>query len=402
MYRTVSFLLTFGLCVQASAGLFAQGASSGQSETALIQQAQTEIRANQQAQAANLFRQVLRIDPANVEAHVNLGVIDFYHGDCAGASGELRAALEKAPELVKARALLAVCERRLGSPDAAAHLQQSFTALNDADPKLRGQIGMELADSYYQRGDLLRTAQVLQTLSDALPDNIDILFFEQRVYAELADGTLNKLALLAPQSARMEQLIAERLINAGDLPHAVIHYRKAIALNPALPGMHFELAESLMENAPNDAATQKEALAELADAQRVDGDSSRVESQLGRIALLQSDLVRAQVAYQKAFALSPNDSAAQIGMADVMQQENKPEEAARYLRQAVAVDPMNAQAHYKLSLLDRRLHLDAEQKEQLRLFLDIRATQDKVKVLYREMNPQGTPAAESPAIEAKP
>jgi hypothetical protein len=89
-------------------------------------------------------------------------------------------------------------------------------------------------------------------------------------------------------------------------------------------------------------------------------------------------------------------------MADVMQQENKPEEAARYLRQAVAVDPMNAQAHYKLSLLDRRLHLDAEQKEQLRLFLDIRATQDKVKVLYREMNPQGTPAAESPAIGAKP
>ena len=395
--HTLAHLLLCGALMSADA----QAQAGPQQESALIKQAQTALRANQQTQAAELFRAVLRIDPSNVEAHVNLGVIDFYHGDCKSASRELNAALVKAPDLIKARALLAVCERRLGAPDAVAHLEQSLAALKGADPKMREQLGMELADAYYQRGELSRTAQVLQTLSEDSPENVDILFFEQRVYAELADGTLNKLALLAPQSARMEQLIAERLINGGDLAQAIVHYRKAIELNPALPGMHFELAESLMEGDPNNATTQKEALAELDAARRMDGDSSRVESQFGRIAMLQSDTAKAQVAYAKALALSPGDSTAAIGMAEVLRRQNKPEEAARYLRQAVEADPMNAEAHYKLSQVDRQLHLDAEQKEQLRLFLEIRATRDKIKVLYRQMNPQTTAPIDLPPDEAE-
>ena len=402
MHRIVSHRLAYLLLCAALVAASAQSQGGSQQESALLKQAQAALRANQQTQAAELFRAVLRVDPNNVEAHVNLGVIDFYHGDCTAASNELHAALTKAPDLAKARALLAVCERRLGAPDAVAHLEQSLAALKGADPKMREQIGLELADAYYQRGELPRVALVLQTLSEESPENVDILFFEQRVYAELADGTLNKLALLAPQSARMEQLIAERLINAGDLAQAIVHYRKAIELNPALPGMHFELAESLMESDPNNAATQKEALAELEAARRVDGDSSRVESQFGRIALLQSNLAQAQTAYTKALALSPSDSTAEIGMAEVSKQQNKPEDAARYLREAVEADPMNAEAHYKLSQVDRQLHLEAEQKEQLRLFLEIRATRDKIKVLYRQMNPQTAAPVELPPGEAKP
>ena len=38
----------------------------------------------------------------------------------------------------------------------------------------------------------------------------------QRLYSELADDTLNKLAVVAPGSARMQQVIAERLVNGGD------------------------------------------------------------------------------------------------------------------------------------------------------------------------------------------
>src|SRR6202021_3290916 len=98
---------------------------------------------------------------------------------------------------------------------------------------------------------------VLHTLLDLNPDNVDILFFVQRVYSELADNTLNKLAVLDPGSARMEQLIAERLINAGDLKDATEHYRKALQINPRLPGMHFELAEALMEWSPNAQTPQK-------------------------------------------------------------------------------------------------------------------------------------------------
>jgi tetratricopeptide (TPR) repeat protein len=387
--RTVGSCLLVWSCMTTSpSSLLAQTASPSSELAADLQRAQAALKSNDQVTATQQFRAALRLDPANVEAHANLGVMAFFHDDCTAAEQEFHSVLSAAPSLIKAQALLAICERRLGQPSAEADMEGSFAKLDDA--KLRTQVGIELADLYYQRGELERTASVLHTLLDLNPDNVDILFFVQRVYSELADNTLNKLAVLDPGSARMEQLIAERLINAGNLKDATEHYRKALQINPKLPGMHFELAEALMESSPNDAKTQKEAQSELDAAVQVDGDSSKVECEFGRIAFLQSNTDQAFAHYQHAYELNPKDAQAQMGLADLLKMQNKPEEAARYLRMAIASDPFNAEAHYKLSQVDRQLHLEEEQKKELKLFLDIRATKDKIKLLYRQMNPQAT------------
>jgi tetratricopeptide (TPR) repeat protein len=364
-----------------------------------LQRAQAALKANDQATAAQLFQAVLKLDPSNVEAHANLGAIAFFHNDCTTAEPEFRSALHGAPSLTKARALLALCERRLGEPAAEHDMEDSFAKLDDS--RLRTQVGIELADVYYQRGELEHTSSILRTLLDLNPDNIDILFFAQRVYSELADETLNKLAVLAPGTARMEQLIAERLINAGNLKEATEHYRKALQLNPKLPGMHFELAEALMEGSPNDSESQKEAKKELDLATQIDGDSSKIECELGRIALLNSNFDQALAYYRRAYALNAKDPQAMLGLAELLKMQGKPEQAAEYLRTAIAADPLNVEAHYKLSQLDRQLHLDDEAKKELKLFLDIRASRDKVKLLYREMNPHA-PATESSTPSAEP
>jgi tetratricopeptide (TPR) repeat protein len=387
--RTVGLCLLVWSCVTTPpSSLLAQTASPSSEVVADLQRAQAALKSNDQAMATQQFRAVLKLDPANVEAHANLGVMAFFHGDCTAAEQEFHSVLSAAPSLIKAQALLAICERRLGQPSAQADMESSFAKLDDA--KLRTQVGIELADVYYQRGELERTASVLHTLLDLNPDNVDILFFAQRVYSELADDTLNKLAVLAPGSARMEQLIAERLINSGNLKDATEHYRRALQINPKLPGMHFELAEALMESSPNDANSQKEAQSELDAAVQVDGDSSKVECEFGRIAFLQSNTEQAFAHYQRAYELNPKNAQAQIGLADLLKMQNKPEEAATYLRMAIASDPFNAEAHYKLSQVDRQLHLEDEEKKELKLFLDIRATKDKIKLLYRQMNPQAT------------
>jgi tetratricopeptide (TPR) repeat protein len=366
--------------------LHAQGKAGQQEAAADLRQGEAALKAKDQAAAAQYFRSALKLDPTNAEAHANLGAIAFFQGDCPSAEPDLRAALQASPGLTKVKALLSVCERRRGDPSAQADMEAAFEKLDD--PKLRIQIGIELANIYYQHDDLEKTASILRILLAASPDNVDILFFAQRVYSELADNTLNKLAVLSPDSARMEQLIAERLINAGDLKDATEHYRKALQLGPKLPGLHFELEEALMEASPNNADTQKDALSQLNAAVAVDGDSSKVECEFGRIALLQSDPAQALSRYQRAYDLDPSDVQAQIGLAELYRQQNKPAEAATYLRMALKADPFNAEAHYKLSLIDRQLHLDDEQKKELQLFLDIRATRDKVKLLYRQMNPQ--------------
>jgi tetratricopeptide (TPR) repeat protein len=363
-----------------------------------LQRGQAALRAGDSAAAASAFTAALQIDPSSVEANANLGAIAFFRGDCPAAEPHFRAALVGAPSLARAQALLGVCEHRLGEPNAEADMKAAFAKLDD--PKLRLQIGIELANLYYQRGDLENTAAVLHPLLAANPDNVDVLFFAQRVYSELADNTLNKLAILAPNSARMQQLIAERLINAGDLKDAIIHYRKAIALDPRLPGMHFELAEALMEGTPNDAAAQQEASRELQSAIKIDGDGPGVECELGRIALLQFHTDEAEAHYKKAYAMDSHNSTAQMGLASLAEKQGHLDQAATYLRQAVDSDPLNPDAHYQLCQIDKKLNLDADARKELKLFLDIRASRDKAQELFRQMNPQTAPAVETPP--AKP
>lgn len=350
-----------------------------------LQRGQVALKANQQLEAASEFHDALKLDPSNAEAHANLGVLSFFHGDCEHAESEFRAALKTAPGLIQATALTAVCEKRLGQTSAQADLTSSFAALRDV--RMKTQVGIELADLYYQQGDLGDTGSILYTLSSINPGNVDILFFEQRVYSELASSTLDKLALLAPDSARMQQLIAERLINEGDLKSAIVHFRQALVSDPKLPGTHFELAEALMEGSPNDSKAQSEAAAELQVAISMDGDSSKIECELGRIAMLQSSTASAQTHYRRAYELDPKNAQADLGLAGVLQLQNKSEEAAGYLRMAIASDPLNPEAHYRLSQVDKQLHLDEEQKKQLQLYLDIRASKDKIQQLYQQMKP---------------
>lgn len=386
-------LTLLGALVLLAGSLSAQSAPNLASE---LQQGEAALKANDQTSAAQHFQNVLASDPDNAEAHANLGAIAFFHGDCQAAAPHLRAALHTTPSLTKVQALLSVCEARLGNPDAIPDMESAFAKLTD--PRLRLQIGMELANISYQRGDFEKTASILRTLLSIEPENVDVLFFAQRVYSELADNTLSKLAVLSPHSARMEQLIAERLINAGDSKDAARHYRQALQLNPGLPGLHYELAETLLADSPHDAAVQKEALQELNAALQIDGESARIEVQFGHLATLESNAQQAQTHFQRACQLDPSNAEALMGLAETYRQQEKPADAARYLRLAIKADPFNAQAHYALSQVDRQLQQPEESKQQLKLFLDLRATQDQVKQLYREMNPDtaASPPAASP------
>ena len=348
-----------------------------------LQRGEVALKANDQNAAAEAFRAALAIDPKNVEAHANLGAIAFFHNDCPGAIRNLRSALAVSPDLLNAQALIAICERRMGEPAARTDLESAFAKLKD--PKLRVQVGVELADVYYQNGDLDHTLPVVHELVELAPDNADILFFAQRIYSEAADDTMNKLALLSPDSARMQQLIAEKLINAGDLNGAVEHYRKALAADPRLPGMHFELAEAILEGS-NQAAAQADALKELDAAVSSEGDNSRIECAYGRIAALQSKFDDALMHYQRAYKLDPGSGEAQLGLGKTLADQNQPEEALKYLRMAVATDPMNAAAHYRLARVCHTLHMDEEERRETKLYVDIRAANDRVAQLYREMN----------------
>ncbi|MGA2810452.1 MAG: tetratricopeptide repeat protein [Candidatus Acidiferrum sp.] len=349
-----------------------------------LQKAAGYLKAHDANSAKQEFAAVLAIDPKNAEAYANLGVIAFLQRDYQGAAQDLRKALAIDPSLTKTQALLGISERRMGDPAARVLLEKSFPKLDDKS--LRIQVGMELADLYERDGDLDATASVMRSLVELDPDNADILFAAQRIYGELADDTLNKLAIVAPRSARMQQTIAEHLINNGDLPGAIAHYRKALEIDPRIPGVHFELGEAILESAPLDPVNQREAQKEFETAIQSEGDSASVECQLGRIALLKPDVDQAYDHYGRAFALNPADAEAQLGLGRVLATMGQTDEAVKYLRMAVESDPLNGEAHYRLAITCKRLDLEAEAAKEMRLFQEIKQTKENVRELYRQMN----------------
>lgn len=349
-----------------------------------LQKAAADLKANDPNSASKEFNAVLSLDPKNTDAYTNLGVIAYFQHNYPSASQDLRKALAINPSLLKAQALLGICQKRMGDPAARATLEKAFSKLKDKE--LRIQVGLELADLDDQAGDSGATAVVMKTLVDLDPDNINILFMAQRVYNELADDTLNKLAMLAPGSARMQQVIAEHLINAGDLKGATEHYKKALQIDPHLPGVHFELGESILQSAPTDPQTQAEAQKEFEAAIAIEGDSAKTECALAAIAASQSDSAAAFSHYQRAYTLDPNEVQSQLGLAKLLMAQQKPQEALKYLREAVQSDPLNGEAHYRLGLACRDLKMTAEAEKEMHLFQEIKQAKDRMRDLYRQMN----------------
>jgi tetratricopeptide (TPR) repeat protein len=354
-----------------------------------LQKASEYLQANDPVSAIKELDAVLALDPKNADANANLGVIAFFEHDYKAASQYLRNALAIDPSLVKTQALLGICERRLGQPSAKALLEKSFPKLKDQ--KLRVQTGLELANIYFEEGNLDECASVMRTLVNLDPDNVEILYMAQLVYSEMAEDTLNKLAIIAPGSARMQQVIAEHLVNQGDLKGAIEHYKKALAIDPRAPGIHYELAQAILQWQRSEPSARREAKKYLESSIALEGDSVRTECQLGSIALLDSDFSTAQDHYTRAYELDPHDPEAQLGLGRVLLQLDNAQEAVKYLEQSVASDPLNASAHYQLAQAYRHLQMTEKAQKELQLFREIKTTKDRVAQLYQQMNRNAKP-----------
>ncbi len=381
MKRTI-FLIT--LLLQCACLCRAQTISRSTDVQAHMSRAEAALRANDQETAAREFRAVLTINPKNAAARTNLGVMEFFRGDCASAIKDLSQVVALSPSLDKARALLGVCQKRMGDPAAQNNLETAFAQLKDV--KLRTRIGMELAGLYQQTGDLEHVASTMSALVAINPESPDILYFAQRTYSELADSTLDKLAVVAPGSARMQQVIAERLVNSGDLKGAIEHYRKALEIDPHIEGVRYELAEAVLQSAPLDGETQSEAEKELREAMAQEGDSANLECELASIAALRANLRDAHDHYSQAFRINPENACAQLGLGRTLMTMEKPEEARKYLELAVKSDPLNNEAHYRLGLAYRKLQMPEQEQKEMLLFQEIKKTRDQVEILYHQMH----------------
>ena len=135
--------------------------------------------------------------------------------------------------------------RTLDFADARKDMEAAFALLRSRTGVFRCNLVWNSSASIRESGDLDKAAAVIAQLRKANPDNAEVLYAAYRTYSDLAGESMLALSLAAPDSAQMHQLLAHEDIRQGNTTAAIAQYRKAIAIDPHLPGVHFELAELL-------------------------------------------------------------------------------------------------------------------------------------------------------------
>ncbi len=363
-------------CVSQSA------ASRPQEIAAHARQAQKFLKEQRPDLAIPEFRAIVRLDPSNVDARGNLGVLLFFQGDYPAAIPQLRAVLRLRPNLWRMQALLGIAERRTGSSEnAIADLEKAFPKLQEE--KIQIEVGMELIEIHTAAGDLDKAAATVSALRSLYPTNVEVLYASYRIHSDLAGEAMLTLSLVAPTSARMHQVMAHELEKHGDDEAAIRNYREALKLDPQLPGLHFELAEML--NASSVAAEQQQAEAEYKAALSVNQFDERAEFRLGDISSRRGDMQEAYAHYSRAVQLQPNDAEADIGLAKVLMLMNQPDKAEPLLQRALQLDPTSAAAHFRLSTLYRQAGRTADAKRELEEYQKYKQMKEKLQDIYHDM-----------------
>jgi tetratricopeptide (TPR) repeat protein len=381
--REVAVLLWMVLCLGLLSGFSQSNPSRQQQIESHGRQAAEYLKENRPDLAAPEFRAIVVLDPNNVDAHGNLGVMLFFQGDYTSAIPQLRAALKLRPSLSKIQALLGIGEKRMGDILAGRRdLEEAFPKVKDE--KIRIETGMELIEIYSGTGDLDKAAAIVSDLRKLQPTNEAILYTAYRIYSDLAAESLLSLSVVDPNSARMHQAMAHELAKRGSTAGAIEHYRAALKIDPRLPGLHFELAEML--STLSTAESREEAEREYKTALEVNPLDEQSECRLGEIALRRSDLKEANERYTRAIRLQPGDPEASIGLAKVFMTMDQPQEAEPLLEHALQLDPTSALAHFRLSTIYRQAGRTADAKHELEEYEKYKGMKDKLREIYHDLH----------------
>lgn len=358
------------------------------------------LKSGHPEQAIPEFRALVALEPGNVDAQANLGVLLYFRGDLKGAVTPLGTAVRLNPNLPKIQALLGLAEAGLGQTDSArTDLNGALNSLAGAsnEAKIRKQVALRLVEIDTARDDLQAAAETLESVHDIASDDSELLYASYRVYADLAGESLLNLSLTAPKSGRMQQAIAHELERVRDYPGAIASLRRAIAVEPHLPGIHFELAEVL--RASDSQADKAAAEAEYQLALKENPSDALAAARLGDIYADRNDLEGARKFYEQGLQAGAATPDALIGLAHVESESGADDKALQLLQRAVSIDPSNMLAHFRLSALYRKMHRAEDAKRELAEYQRLREVKENLHQVYSTMKLQAPGTADDGSDE---
>jgi len=328
------------------------------------------------------FEAALALDPANLDAQANLGVLLYFKGDLATAAPHLRVAVKAQPDLWKIQALLGLAEYRLHDAGARIDLESALPHLKGQ--KVQAEAGNALIEIFSAEGNLDRAASTVSVLLESQPADPRLLLMSYRLHSDLANNALITLALAATDSAEMHQAMARELTRRGDEAAAVSHYRQAIKIDPRLPGLYFDFGNLL--NSSTDEKLQAEAEAQFQAALAANPRDEKSLLMLGKIEARRGDLKAARDAYARAVEMQPNDTDACAELAGTLMSMNEPGKARVLLLHALELEPTDYLAHYRMSRLYRQEGKLEEAKKEVAEYKKYKDMKDKLGTVLHDIH----------------
>ena len=309
---------------------------------------------------------MLRLDPGNVDAHANLGMLKFVEGNYAHAAREFKAALSSSPSLWNAQAFLGLCEARLGNIAGSERLlETSLPHLTDST--LLKQASLELVRMYSESGALEKAATTVESLVRSRPTDPEVLYTKYRLHSEIASEALRQMTVSGSDSPWLHEVYGQNYMAEERYAPAIREFQKAIEAGPQMLGLHYQLGEALLLSERTEskrAAAEKEFRLEL----KQNPQDANCMLKLADIALERSQIEEAKSFVTRALSIRSDRADAHVTKARILELEGDVPSAIKELEAAEKLAPDVKTTYYQLATLYRRQGRQAEASQQLQTF----------------------------------
>ncbi len=254
-------------------------------------------------------------------------------GQLAEAERRYREILAIDPNQIDALHLLGVVAHQAGRSDLALDLIGKAIALNGRNPAFHNNIGLAF-DALARTDDAVSHYRRAITLNPDYVDahnNLGAALLAQGKSIEAAASYSQALAL-RPDFAEAHNNLGNALREQGKLDEAVASYSRALALKPGFAEVHNNLGNALKQQGKLD-----EAVARYEQALALRPNYVEVHYNLGNAFKEQGRLDEAEARYSRALALKPDYAEAHNNLGSVLQERGRTEEAVAHLRRALAI-----------------------------------------------------------------
>ncbi|MBI1916590.1 MAG: tetratricopeptide repeat protein [Planctomycetes bacterium] len=264
-------------------------------------------------QASACYRKAIDLDPKDLWAHSNSGLVLQKQGKPDEAIAYYRKAIDLDPKFAVAHYNLADALKEQGKLDEAVACYRRAIDLD-----------LKLADAHVNLGAVLKTQGKLDEA---------IAFFLKAIEVH-------------PKGAVAHFNLAVALEDQGKLDEAVACYRKAVDLDPKLAAAHINLVAALMKQEKLD-----QAIACCQKAIELLPNDAQAHTALGNVLNAQGKLEESIACYRKAIALDPKYSKAHYNLGVVLGEQKQLDEAIVCFRKAIELDPKYTVAHHNLGIV---------------------------------------------------